>query len=242
MCPIYPDLEKNGDATLLDLVPQSLPGKILDFTGPGESDILENFDFDSFLHNTDDQNFNFDSFTTLDFGTVDTGIPVTTPNTNVCFPQPQLQMIPVEMENLQQFCIVLGQNYLRKIVTIHNACKRVAGLDYPDVLQNQLLTASRTLTKLADLIVQHHATIVETGVLGALEGMVLECQYACDRLTQNLLLVDDSSSSDNTVVIGLYKTYIKNSELIAYDCLVPLSKTLRAFTWYVHARLVRLLS
>lgn len=219
--------ESYGETTLLDLVPQPLPGK---------DDVFENFDFDSFLHNTKDvPNFDFDVFLQNDgkdnLDTIGNSVPTTTPNVSRCFQRPQPKMIPIEMENLQQSCTVLGQNYLRKIVTIHNACKKVVGLEYPDVLQNQLLTTSRTLTKLADLIVEHHTTIVETGVMGALEGLVFECQYACDRFDPEHSLADSSfSSGDNAAVVSLHKTYIKDSELIAYDCLVPLAKALRAFT------------
>jgi len=245
MCPI--DLNMDGNATLLDLNPFS--EKALDFTpGPDDIDVLKDFDFDSFLQSPDhfsDCTFDAHSFTfgdplltskilIEDLGIPSPSVPVTPLHSTVCFQQPQPKPMPVEMKNLQQFCIILGQNYLSKIVTIHNICKKVAGLDYPDVLQNQLLTTSRTLTKLADLIVQHHEIIQETGVLGALEGLVMECQYGIDRLNQDHSLDDGILSSDNGIALNTCKTYIKNSSLIAYECLVPLSNMLRAFTWCVH--------
>jgi hypothetical protein len=204
----------------------------------GENDILEDFDFDSFLQNTDDPIFDFGAFLHEygkdDLDIVGNTVPVTPIHLTRCFHQPPPKMIPIEMEHLQQSCQIIGQNYLQKVITIHNACKKVVGLEYPDILQNQLLTASRTLAKLAELIIEHHSTIVETGVMGALEGLVLECQHACDRLDPGHSLVDSRFlSGDNAVIIGLWKTYIKKSGLVAYDCLVPLSKTLRAFFWFV---------
>ena len=41
----------------------------MDFSGLESSDVLENFDFDSFLQSTDDPSFTFDP--TLPFGTAD---------------------------------------------------------------------------------------------------------------------------------------------------------------------------
>jgi hypothetical protein len=150
-----------------------------------------------------------------------------------------VKAMPIEMKTLQQYCIILGRNYLSKIVAIHVVCKKIAGLDYPDVLQNQLLTASRTLTKLADMIVQHHEIIQETGVLGALEGLVMECQCGLDRLNQGQLLdpsiFSSILSSGNSNAVDQCKKYIEDKKLIAYECLAPLSKLLRAFTWFAHA-------
>jgi hypothetical protein len=243
MCPI--DFDIDGDATVVDLVPQN--GKVLEFAhGQDDNNALENFDFDSFLRCAAKDLPNFDSFQTLNFdcplpattesndsyGLINTGasVPIAIPNAIACFPQFQLKTMPVEIENLQQLCIVLGQNYLQKIATIHNTCKKIAGMNYPDVLQNQLLTASRTLTKLADMIVKHHETILQAGVLGALEGVVLECQYALNRLNQD----HGMYSRGNTIVIRSFQMHIKNSEAIVYESLVPLSKILRAFTWFVY--------
>jgi hypothetical protein len=245
MCPI--DIEMDGNATLLNLVP--LSDKVLDFA-PGQDDVLENFDFDSFLHYSADdvQTFNFDTFnfdnpfiTSYSSPCYETplpSVPLTAVNTTACFAQPGVKAMPIEMKTLQQYCIILGQNYLSKIVAIHVVCKKIAGLDYPDVLQNQLLTASRTLTKLADMIVQHHEIIQETGVLGALERLVMECQCCLDHLDQGQLLDPSILSSGNSNAVDQCMKYIEDKKSIAYECLAPLSKLLRAFTWFAHAHLL----
>lgn len=223
MCPIYFDADGNITFPSFDTV-----------DGP---DVLENFDFDSFLRDTDDTqafgNFNFssnvnelnDSCVTNNHGLPSAS--VTPLHSSACLPPPQVKMVPIELENLKLSCTTLGQDYLKQIVSIHNVCKKTVGLTYPDVLQSQLLTASRTLNKLGDLIAQHHEVVLETSVVAALEALILECRFGLGRISRG----EGLAESDH--VLSMRQKSIKSSELIAYGCLVPLMNMLRAFTWWV---------
>ncbi|KAE9977105.1 hypothetical protein BLS_001643 [Venturia inaequalis] len=229
MCLIYS--EEDGIPTFPASEPTNNAGFCMD--GP---DVLQNFDFDAFLHTTDD-------IEPFDFGELDFPLsaneliagcatdendlpsaPVTPLHSIACFPPSQPQMVPTELDNLKLSYTTLGQDYLRQIVSIHNVCKKAVGLTYPAVLQSQLLTASRTLDKLGDLISQHREVVLETNLVAPLEALIFECRCGLNRISKEQGLAESDQA------LGTRQNSVKNSELVAYDCLVPLVKVLRAFT------------
>lgn len=217
MCPIYFDTD--GNVTFPSIEPTNNAGFCMD--GP---DVLESFDFDSFLRSTDEAQ----PFDNIDFSFVANELDESYVTDNHHLPSAPVtsKTVPNEMENLRQSCKTLGQEYLGQIVTIHNVCKKTACLSYPDVLQSQLLTASRTLNKLGDLAVQHHEVVLETSLITALEALVFECQCGLSRISK------EEGFAESAQALSVRRTSIKSSELIAYGCLVPLMNMLRAFTWW----------
>lgn len=234
MCPIYFDDE--GSATRLTVEPTDNAGFCMD-----EPDVLRDFDFDAFLHNSDDAQ-SFGAFGAFDFSSdaneLDSGCvthehdklssaPVTPLQSIVCFPSSQVQLVPIELKKLKLSYTTLGQNYLEQIVSVHSVCKKTVGLAYPDVLQSQLLTASRTLNKLGDLIIEHHEVVLETGLVTSLKALVLACRCGLSRI------IEEEGLSDGDQILSMRQRSVKSSELITYGCLVPLLGVLRAFSWWV---------
>ncbi|TID20113.1 ankyrin repeat-containing protein [Venturia nashicola] len=136
----------------------------------------------------------------------------------------QTQMVPIELENLRLSYRNVARDYLKQIVSIHSICKKAIGLAYPDILQSQLLTASRTLNKLGDLITQHYEVVLETSLVTTLEALNLECRCGLSRISKEKGLAE----ADQTP--KMRQNSIKSSELIAYGCLVPLMNVFRALT------------
>ncbi|QDS76889.1 hypothetical protein FKW77_003843 [Venturia effusa] len=227
MCPIY--VGTDGNAFFPSVEPADNAACCT-----AEPHLLEDFDFDSFLRDTDDNQ----AFPSIDFsfnrGELNddcvanshevSSTPVTPANVISCFPFALVEMPPRGMELHKQACKVLAQDYLKQIVSIHSICKRAVGLAYPNVLQSQLLTASRTWNKLGDLLSEHCEIIFETNTVTVLETLMLDCRHGLDRISKEV------GSAEIVQSLSMRQVSIKNGELIAYGCLVPLMQMLRAFT------------
>jgi hypothetical protein len=191
--------------------------------------VLEEFDFDAFLQNTMENSsapvfdFSFDRLPMLEV--------TNEPNQTSLGGSIASESSPGAFT--RELCKTLATTYMKAIITVHQSCKRVPGLSYPQILQNQLLTTSRTLNRLGSQFEEKYSIVSETACLEVLQSTMTECSSVCHDFCSAIPTVERLSS--NVTLLNSWKEYVQTYEKLLHRTMEPLLSLLRAFNWYAFA-------
>ena len=201
----------------------------LNAPGADEADVLETFDFDSFLTPTDGLNWSCRLYCAEESAPLDHAPDLLqTPMHALHYSVPPRLAEDPKVKILSRLAEMNATSYLIAIIKIHKTFKS-SGLTYPDDFQNQLLTASRMMTIISTHLEQSGHSIA-TGTLRYLESDLEKCKTVPTGMHEEMPSRDAFDSVD--LFHQTWKSFRCKYEKCNFEAIVPLFAFCKHLNWY----------
>jgi hypothetical protein len=123
-------------------------------------------------------------------------------------------------------CKSTEEKGMQTIVKLHRAVIKVIGLEYPDLLQNQLLTISRAVGALTEWQEANPLVLTESESAVALQAAVDDFKSTVTEICDAMPTVD--------LNVTTWKAHLESQEKKVYEAGVPLLDFFKAMNWFVY--------